>query len=119
MSILRYETEVYAYLSTASVYGGIAYLAGLTSEDLSLDVAGQTTETLANVEHVLALVGSDKSRLLRTEVWIADMAHFETMNEVYCAWLDPDNVPARVCTQAQLWDDRCLIEIMATATVAT
>ena len=115
MSIQRYDSGEYPYLSTASVYGGIAYLSGLTSDDLSLDVRGQTAEALANVDRALELVGSDKSKLLRSEIWIADMTHFEPMNEVYRVWLDPNNIPSRICTQARLWDDHCLIEIMMTA----
>ncbi len=113
MSIRRYEPG--PYLSTAAVYGGVAYLAGLTPDDLSRDIAGQTVEALASVDRALELVGSDKSRLLRTEVWIADMADFEAMNQVYQAWLDPQNIPPRVCTQAALWDERCRVEIMVTA----
>lgn len=115
MPIQRYESGGYSYLSTATVYGGVAYLSGLTPDDLSLDIKGQTAETLDNVDRALALAGSDKSRLLRCEIWIADMTHFEAMNEVYSAWLDPENIPSRVCTQARLWHDDCLIEIMMTA----
>lgn len=119
MPIQHYEPGVYPYLSTATVYGGVAYVSGLTSNDISLDIRGQTAATLDNVDRALALAGSDKSRLLRSEIWIADMAHFEAMNEVYLAWLDPENIPSRVCTQARLWHDDCLIEIMVTAVSAS
>lgn len=116
MAIQRYEPG--DYLSTAAVHGGVAYLSGLTCDDLDLDIAGQTAATLAGVERALALVGSDKAKLLRVEVWIANMADFEAMNAVYRAWLDPGNIPPRVCTQARLWHERCLVEIMVTAALA-
>ncbi len=120
MSIQRHDGGgiPYPYLTTAAVHNGIAYISGLTADDIDRDIAGQTAATLANVERALALVGSDKSKLLRAEVWIADMADFEAMNAVYQAWLDPDNIPPRVCTQARLWHERCLVEIMVTAVVA-
>ena len=118
MPIQRYEDAVYPYLSVATVHDSVVYVSGLTSNDLSLDIKGQTADTLNNVDNALAMAGSDKSRLLRCEIWIADMDHFEAMNEVYLAWLDLKNIPSRVCTQARLWHDDCLIEIMVTAVLA-
>jgi enamine deaminase RidA (YjgF/YER057c/UK114 family) len=97
----------------------MVYLSGMAAEDISQDIEGQTRQTLASIDRLLAKAGSEKSKLLRVEVWLSDMAHFETMNAVYREWLDPDNIPARVCTQARLWDDAALVEIMATATRRT
>ena len=119
MPIQRYEPGVYPYLSTATVYDGVAYLSGLTSNDLSLDIRGQTADTLDNVDRALALAGSDKSRLLRCEIWIADMNDFEAMNQVYSASLDLENIPSRACTQSRLWHEDCLVEIMVTAVSAS
>ncbi len=115
MSIDRYE--VGPILSGAAAHGGIVYLAGLAADDLSQDVRGQTKQTLADIDRVLAQAGSDKSKLLRVEVWLADMANFDAMNTVYQAWLDPANVPPRVCVESRLWDDAAQVEIMVTAVV--
>ncbi len=117
MSIQRFEPG--PYLSTAAVHGGVAYLAGLTPDDLSQNIAKQTSDALANVDRALKLVGSNKSLLLRSEVWIADMSNFDAMNDVYQAWLDPMSVPPRVCTEARLWDARCQVEFMMTAIVSS
>ncbi len=114
-SVKRYE--VGPVLSGAAAHGGIVYLAGLAVGDLSQDVRGQTEQTLANIDRVLAQAGSDKSNLLRVEVWPTHMANFDTMNGVYQAWLDPENVPPRVCVESRLWDDAAQVEIMVTAAV--
>ena len=76
-----------------------------------------TEQTLAYIDRVLAQAGSDKSKLLRVEVWLADMANFDAMNTVYQAWLDPKNVPPRVCVESRLLDDAAQVEIMVTAVV--
>jgi enamine deaminase RidA (YjgF/YER057c/UK114 family) len=115
MSIKRFE--VGPLLSGAAAHGGIVYLAGLAADDLTQDIRGQTKQTLANIDRVLAQAGSDKSKLLRVEVWLADIGNFDSMNEVYQAWLDPENVPARVCVESRLWDDAAQVEIMVTSVV--
>ncbi len=115
MSIERYE--VGPIISGAAAHGGIVYLAGLAADDLSQDVRGQTKQTLAIIDRILTQAGSDKTKLLRVEIWLADMANFDVMNAVYQAWLDPQNVPARVCVESRLWDDAAQVEIMVTAAV--
>lgn len=104
-------------LSAATVHGGIVYLSGLAATDLSADVAGQTRQTLAEIDRVLALAGSGKERLLRVEVYLADIRDFAAMNAIYTAWTPPGRPPARVCSEARLWDPRALVEIMATAAI--
>ena len=116
MSIKRFQ-QVTPFLNEAAAHNGIVYLAGLAADDLSQDIRGQTEQTLANIDRVLAQADTDKSRLLRVEIWIADMTKFDQMNEVYVAWLDPDNVPARLCVQSPLWEDAVQVEIMVTAAV--
>ena len=113
MSIKRFE--VGPLLSGAAVYDNIVYLAGLAADDLTQDIRGQTRQTLANIDRVLAQTGSDKSKLLRVEIWLSHMKNFDAMNAVYQDWLDSENVPARVCVESRLWDDAAEVEIMVTA----
>ena len=47
----------------------------------------------------------------------ADMAKFDQINEVYVAWLEAENVPARLCVQSPLWDEAVQVEIMVMAAV--
>ena len=39
------------------------------------------------------------------------------MNEVWLAWVDKDNLPARACVEAALANPDILVEIMVTAAV--
>ena len=115
MSIKRYE--IGPILSGAAEWGGIVYLSGLSADDISQDVREQTRQTLANIDRVLTQAGTDKSKLLRVEVWLSNMDNYDAMNEVYQSWLDPENVPARVCVESRLWDDAAQVEIMVTAAI--
>jgi enamine deaminase RidA (YjgF/YER057c/UK114 family) len=38
---------------------------------------------------MLAAAGTDKSKLLNVTIWLADMADFAAMNEIYDAWVVP------------------------------
>ena len=115
VSIKRYE--VGSLLSGAATHGNIVYLAGLAADDLSQDIRGQTRQTLANIDRVLAHAGSDKSKLLRVEIWLSQMKNYDAMNAIYQSWLDSENVPARVCVESRLWDNAAEVEIMVTAAV--
>ncbi|MFP3470927.1 RidA family protein, partial [Micrococcus sp. SIMBA_144] len=98
MTITRIEPG--ARMSQAVVHNGTVYLAGQVGH--GADVTAQTQEALAEVERLLAEVGSDKSKLLSTTIWLADIADFAAMNAVWDAWVDPENPPARACGEAKL-----------------
>ncbi len=102
-------------MSRLVVRGDTVYLCGLTANDPSADIKGQTKQVLDKIDHYLAEAGTDKSRLLQANLWIKDMALFADMNSVWNAWVDPQNPPARACVQANLARPGLLIEIMVTA----
>ncbi|MEN9221292.1 MAG: RidA family protein [Thermostichus sp. BF3_bins_97] len=102
-------------MSRCVVFGHWVYLAGLTAPDASEEVKGQTRQILALIDHYLAQVGSDKSRILTAQIWLKDMALFSAMNSVWNAWVDPANPPARACVNAELARPDLLVEIMVTA----
>lgn len=103
-------------MSDAVVHGNTVYLAGQVGEP-GCDVATQTRQTLAEIEAVLAKVGSDKSKILMAVIWLADIADFEAMNAVWDAWVDKDNPPARATSEARLATPEYLVEIIVTAAV--
>lgn len=113
--IQRHETG--PRLSEAVVHGGVAYLAGQVPEDGSLDIGGQTEQVLAAIDALLAQVGSDKTRILRAEVFLADIADFPGMNAVWDRWVPPGQAPARATVQARLARAEWKIEIVVTAAV--
>ena len=102
-------------LSRVVTHGHVAYLAGLTADDRSKDMRGQTAEILAKIDALLKTAGSDKSRLLSAVIWISDMRAKAQMDEAWAAWADPQNLPARACVEARLGTPDTLVEIMVQA----
>jgi 2-iminobutanoate/2-iminopropanoate deaminase len=81
------------------------------------DVATQTAQCLANVETILKAAGSSLQHVLRCGVFLADMAEFPQMNEVY-ARVFGEHRPARTTIQAAALPGKGLrVEIDAIAYV--
>ena len=102
-------------MSGAVVHGGTVYLAGHVSGDPAQGVGGQTRTILERIDQRLAEAGTDKSKLLSVQIWLADIASFEEMNEVYDAWVDRSNPPVRATVEARLASPDYLVEISAIA----
>ena len=102
-------------LSEATVHNGTAYLAGQVASDAKQDITGQTRQVLAEIDKLLAEVGSDKSKLLSATIWLADMADFAEMNAVWDAWIDGKDAPARATGEAKLATPDYKVEIIAIA----
>ena len=102
-------------MSEATVHGGIVYLAGQVPEDTSADAEGQTRQVLAEIDALLEKAGSDKRRILRAQIYLADIADIGAMNEVWDAWVAPGHAPPRATVQAALADAAWKIEVVATA----
>ena len=99
-NIVRHEPG--AILSRAVEYNGMVFLAGLTADDYSLDIKGQTEQVLKKIDKYLAAAGTNKSRLISAVIYINKMANKEEMNKVWQVWMDKSNPPARACVEAQL-----------------
>jgi enamine deaminase RidA (YjgF/YER057c/UK114 family) len=102
-------------MSEAVVHNGVVYLAGQVATGDASDVTSQTREVLAAVDALLARAGTDKSRLLRAEIFLADMADFAAMNAVWEQWVIPGATPARATVQAALARPHWRVEIVITA----
>jgi enamine deaminase RidA (YjgF/YER057c/UK114 family) len=102
-------------MSKAVVHGDTVYLAGIVADDNSQDVTGQTRQILAEIDRLLALAGTDKSKLLRANIWLSDIATFGQMNAVWDAWVSPGNTPARATVEAALATPDYKVEIMVVA----
>ncbi|HYN12930.1 MAG TPA: RidA family protein [Burkholderiales bacterium] len=113
MSITRHDPS--AILSNAVEHGNTVYLAGVVAKDLGKDVKGQTKEILDEIDRLLAKCGSNKSKALSATIWVTDIRNRAPMNEVWSAWVDAKNLPARACVEAKLADPRALVEIMIVA----
>ena len=104
-------------MSEASVHNGIVYLAGQVPEDAGADIEGQTRQVLAAIDGLLAQAGSDKTRILRAQIFLADIADFAGMNRAWDAWVVPGNAPARATVQARLARPEWKVEIVVTAAI--
>ncbi|MFC0716877.1 RidA family protein [Luteimonas padinae] len=102
-------------MSEACIHGGIAYLAGQVPETAGADIEVQTREVLDAVDALLAQAGTDKTRVLRAQVYLADLADFDGMNRAWDAWVVPGQAPARATVEARLADAGWKVEIVVTA----
>lgn len=104
-------------LSEMAVHNGTVYLAGQVPDDVSQDIRGQTRQVLASIDALLARAGSDKSKILMAQIFLADLADFQGMNEVWDAWVAQGNAPPRATVQAALAKREWRIEVVVTAAV--
>src|SRR5207245_11637700 len=97
---------------SAVVHGNGVYLSGVVADDKSLSMKGQTEQVLRKIDAVLAKVGTDKSRIVRATVYMADARPKDEMNEARMAWVAPANLPARAAAGEGLTPGT-LVEIMS------
>ena len=87
--------HVSARYSEAAVFNGVVYLAGMVPECAATDIRSQTADVLAQIDTRLTETGSDKSRLLRVQIYLADIRDIAAMNEVWDAWVPAGHAPTR------------------------
>jgi enamine deaminase RidA (YjgF/YER057c/UK114 family) len=104
-------------MSEMVIHNGTIYLAGQIADDASADISGQTQQVLHAIDALLALAGSDKSKILRAQIFLVDLADFAAMNAVWEQWVVPGHTPARATVQAALARPEWKIEIVVTAAV--
>src|SRR5690606_25147027 len=111
--IKRFNVE--KRLSDMAVYNGVAYLAGQIPDDYSLDIEGQTAQVLAIIDKLLETAGTDKSRILSAQVFVANIAEFGGMNKAWDAWVADGHAPPRATIEARLAHPDIKVEIVVTA----
>ena len=107
--------DVGVRMSEMAVHNGVCYLAGQVAVEGEPDITGQTREVLANIDALLARAGTDKSRILRAEIFLSDIREFAAMNAVWDTWVVPNHTPPRATVQAVLAKPEWRIEIVVTA----
>ena len=106
--------------SQAVCAGGFLFASGqipidpATGEMVNGDARAQTTRVLENVRAVLEAGGSSFERVVKSTVFLLDLADFAAMNEVYATYF-PHAPPARSTIQVARLprDARVEIEIVA------
>ena len=109
MSIIRHHGN--QRMSQIVIHGDTIYLAGQVAADASADITVQTQQVLQKVDALLAEAGSDNSKVLSAQIWIASMGHFAAMNAVWDAWVPDGCAPARACIEARLASPDLLVEV--------
>jgi 2-iminobutanoate/2-iminopropanoate deaminase len=107
--------------SQATIANGLVFTAGqIAFNPASMEIVGggikeQTERVLANLAAVLEAAGSSLSRVVKTTVFLVDMADFPAMNEVY-AQAFGEHKPARstVAVAALPRGVRVEIDVVAT-----
>jgi enamine deaminase RidA (YjgF/YER057c/UK114 family) len=114
MTIKRIEAG--SRMSQAVIHGDTVYLAGqVAQKSPGKPVGEQTQEILGSIDRLLGEAGTDKSKILSAQIWLADLSKFNEMNEVWDAWLSPGNAPARATVEAKLAAPDFTVEIMVVA----
>jgi len=103
-------------MSGAVIHNGIAYLAGQVGAP-GADVTTQTRAVLAEVDRLLELAGTDKTKVLTAQIWLSDMSSFAEMNAVWDGWVAQGHCPARWTGEAKLATPDYKVEIIVTAVV--
>ena len=113
MTIVRHNPG--KFLSGAVEANGMVYVSGTTPDTLPASVKAQTEEVLGKIDKLLAMAGSDKSKIVSATIWVTDIRFRDEMNEAWMAWIDTANLPARACVTAHLANPLMAVEIAVVA----
>lgn len=102
-------------LSEMVVHNGTVYLAGQVAEDGKQDMTGQVKQVLAQIDKLLAEVGSDKTKILSATIFLPSMADFPALNAVWETWVPAGQCPARATVEAKLAGPEYKVEIQVIA----
>ncbi len=112
--IIRIEAG--ARMSEAVIFGGKVYTAGVVADStIGKSVLEQTKEILQQIDALLAAAGTDKTRILKANIWLTDISKFNQMNEAWDAWVVAGKAPARATVEAKLAAPGYDVEIMVEA----
>ena len=106
--------------SQAIVAGGFVFASGqlpidpATGEFAEGGIKEQTRQSLTNVTHVLAEAGIDLRHVVKTTVFLSDMANFAAMNEVYATFFS-EPYPARSAVAVKTLPKNALVEVEVVA----
>ena len=112
------------YNQAISASGNMIFLAGQIALDPqtgeivgSSDVALQTEQVMKNIAAILTEAGADWSHVVKTSVFLTDLANFTTVNQVYGKYFDEATAPARACVEVSRLPKDVLVEIECIAVI--
>jgi enamine deaminase RidA (YjgF/YER057c/UK114 family) len=105
-------------MSKAVIHEGKVYLSGLVAERaVGKSVKEQTQDILGQIADLLKQAGSDKTKILKANIWLTDIKTWAEMNEAWDAWVAPGETPARATVESKLAGPGLDVEIMVEAAI--
>ena len=103
-------------MSKAVVHGNMVYLAGQVADAAKgKSVTDQTADILSQIDTILKEAGTDKTKLISANIWLADIKTFAEMNAVWDKWVVQGATPARATVEAKLAAPEYTVEIAVIA----
>ena len=102
--------------SQGIIANGFLYSAGqvaldpATGEMAASEIVAQTERVMRNLDGILGAAGAKWSDVVKTTVYLHDLADFPTVNEIYGRWIG-DARPARTTVQVAALPRGALIEV--------
>jgi 2-iminobutanoate/2-iminopropanoate deaminase len=81
------------------------------------DIAAQTKQVMTNMEAILTEAGATWDNVVKTSVFLTDLANFGAMNQVYAQYFAEETAPARACVEVSRLPKDVLVEIECIATI--
>lgn len=94
---------------------GIIFISGQLGFDMGngeipSEVEDQAKNSLKNMNAIINAAGTDKSKVIKTTIFLTDMADFAKVNEIYGAYFEGHN-PARSCVAVAALPKGAKVEI--------
>jgi len=102
-------------LSRVVEANGFVFTAGVTPDNTAQDVTGQTRDVLKEIDRLLKICGTDKTKVVSATIWVPDIRLRDKMNIAYNEWTGGQNMTGRACIEAKLADPAILVEIAVVA----
>jgi enamine deaminase RidA (YjgF/YER057c/UK114 family) len=103
-------------MSKGVIHGGKVYLSGMVAEKtVGKSVKEQTKDILDQIDAALKEAGSDKTNVLKANIWLTDIGRWAEMNEAWDAWVRTGQTPARATVESKLAAPGLDVEIMVEA----
>ena len=106
------------YNQAIAASGTMIFLAGQIALDPQTgkivgegDVVAQTKQVMSNIKAVLTEAEADWSNVVKTSVFLKDLADFVAVNQVYGEYFDESTAPARACVEVSRLPKDVLVEI--------
>jgi enamine deaminase RidA (YjgF/YER057c/UK114 family) len=105
-------------MTEAVIHGNMVYLSGYVAEKtVGKSVKEQTQDILAQIDETLKEAGSDKTKVVKANIWLTDIKTWAQMNEAWDAWVVPGQTPARATVESKLAAPGLDVEIMVEAAI--